>query len=70
MMRLWTEYNPQLRFMGNVVVENSIVENANGTFRVFDLKHDLSTRPGGPWFSRIEANNIPQQTGGAGRPAQ
>lgn len=68
MMRLWTEYNPQLRFMGNVVVENSIVKNANGTFRVFDLKHDLSTRPGGPWFSRIVANNIPGQTGGASSP--
>lgn len=60
---LSTEYNPQLRFLGNVVVENSIVDGANGRWRVFDLKHDLSTRPGGPWFSRIKANNI--QEGGA-----
>lgn len=52
------EYNPQLRFLGNVVVQNSIVSGANGTWRVFDLKHDLSTRPNGPWFSRIKANNI------------
>lgn len=60
---LTTEYNPQLRFLGNVQVENSVVSGANGRWRVFDLKHDLSTRPGGPWFSRIKANNIAATSG-------
>lgn len=61
---LWTEYNPNLQVLGNVVVENSIVDGANGRWRVTSLQHELSTRPGGPWFSRIRANNIPQTTGG------
>lgn len=52
------EYNSQLRFLGNVTVQNSLITGANGSWRVFDLKHDLSTRPNGPWFSRIRANNI------------
>jgi hypothetical protein len=58
MIALSCEYNPQLRFLGNVLVQNSIIDGANGTWRVFDLKHDLSTRPNGPWFSRIRANNV------------
>lgn len=55
---LATEYNPQLRFMGNVQVENSIVGGANGTWRITSLMHDLSTLPDGPWFSRMQGNNL------------
>jgi baseplate hub protein gp41 len=55
---LTTEYNPQLRFMGNVTVQDSIVGGANGAWRVTSLVHDLSTMPDGPWFSRIQGNNL------------
>jgi hypothetical protein len=55
---LKTEYNPQIRFMGNVEVQNSIVGGANGTWRVTSLVHDLSTMPDGPWFSNIQGNNL------------
>lgn len=55
---LTTEYNPQIRFMGNVEVQNSIVGGANGTWRVTSLMHDLSTMPDGPWFSSIQGNNL------------
>jgi hypothetical protein len=56
---LTTEYNPGLRFLGNVVVENSIVGNVNGTWRVNNLRHELDTRPDGPWFSKLRASNLP-----------
>ena len=52
-----TEYNSQLRFLGNCNVQNSIIDGANGTWRVVSLKHSLSTRPDGPWFSKIIGNN-------------
>jgi hypothetical protein len=52
------EYNPKIRFMGNVSVQNSIVKGANGTWRVTSLAHDLSTRPDGPWFSIVQGNNL------------
>lgn len=55
---LTDEYNPNLRFMGNVTVENSIVGGANGTWRITSLYHDLSTLPDGPWFSHIQGNNL------------
>lgn len=61
-INLKCEYNNQIRFMGNVVVQNSIVTGsngtggANGTWRVVGLEHDLSTRPDGPWFSNIRGN--------------
>lgn len=50
---LKTEYNSQVRVLGNVVVQNSIVGGANGTWRVMQLIHDLSTMPDGPWFTEI-----------------
>lgn len=62
-LALTTEYNPQLRFMGNVKVENSIVGGANGTWRVTDLNNDLSTLPDGPWFSHVQGNNLYQAQG-------
>jgi hypothetical protein len=58
LVALSAEYNPQIRFLGNIVVQNSVVTGANGTWRVIDLKHDLSTRPDGPWFSHIRATNV------------
>ena len=63
---LVTEYNSQLRFLGNVVVQNSIVTGANGTWRVTDLYHDLSTRPDGPWFSHVTALNLNLTGSGTG----
>ena len=58
-MALKTEYNSQIRVLGNVVVQNSIVNNANGTWRVMQLLHDLSTFPDGPWFTEIPlATNV------------
>lgn len=65
MIRVATEYNEQLRFLGNVVIENSDITNVNGTWRVFDLRHELSTRPNGPWFSYVTANNITSSTDGS-----
>jgi hypothetical protein len=50
---LKTEYNSHVRVLGNVTVQNSIVGNANGTWRVMQLLHDLSTLPAGPWFTEI-----------------
>jgi hypothetical protein len=55
---LTTEYNSQIRFMGNVNVQNSIVGGANGTWRATGLVHDLSTMPDGPWFSHVQGNNL------------
>lgn len=52
------EYNNQIRFMGNVQVQNSIVGGANGTWRVVGLSHSLSTMPDGPWFTKIRGNNL------------
>lgn len=58
------EYNPQLRFLGNVTIQNSILTGAggtagaNGTWRIISLMHDLSTHPNGPWFSRVRGNSL------------
>jgi hypothetical protein len=57
-LALTTEYNSQIRFMGNVTVQDSIVGGANGTWRVTSLVHDLSTLPDGPWFSHVQGNNL------------
>lgn len=57
-VRLECEYNNELRMLGEVIVENSIVDGANGTWRVIDLRHDLSTRPDGPWFSYMTCDNV------------
>jgi hypothetical protein len=57
-IRLDCEYNEQLRFLGSVVVKNSIIKGANGSWQIIGLSHDLSTRPDGPWFSHITGNNV------------
>lgn len=63
LIEITTEFNPLLRFLGNVKVENSVVQGANGSWRVVSLLHDLSTKPGGPWFSLLRANNLNDQGG-------
>ena len=51
-------YNPGVRFMGNVRIQNSIVTPANGLWRVTKLTHSLSSQmPDGDWFTSIVANN-------------
>jgi hypothetical protein len=57
------EYNNQLRFMGNVNIQNSVVSGANGSWRVTSLFHELSTEPDGPWFSTVRGNNLYQANG-------
>lgn len=54
---LESEYNNQLRFLGDVNVKNSIIKGANGTWRITSLVHELSTFPDGPWFSKITGNS-------------
>lgn len=51
-------FNPLLRFLGNVEIANSLIQGANGKWRVLSLVHDLSTQPGGPWFSQVRGENI------------
>jgi hypothetical protein len=65
MISLKTEYNQNIKVLGNIVVKDSIVNSsgsgrgantsngANGTWRVMQLAHDLSTLPDGPWFTEI-----------------
>lgn len=50
---LKTEYNSGIRVLADVNVQDSVVNNANGTWRVQQLVHDLSTLPDGPWFTEI-----------------
>ncbi len=59
LIQVVTLFNPLLRFLGRVQVQNSVIEGANGSWRVISLLHDLSTRPDGPWFSYVRANNLP-----------
>ncbi|CCE07330.1 conserved hypothetical protein [Bradyrhizobium sp. STM 3843] len=50
-------YNPSIRFMGNVAVQNSVIGGANGTWRVTNLAHNLESQiPDGAWFSEIIGN--------------
>ena len=42
---LTDEDDPQLRFMGDVTVQNSIAGGANGSWQITSLAYDLSTRP-------------------------
>jgi hypothetical protein len=52
-------YNPAIRWMGNVNVQNSFVSGANGTWRVNNLTHNLESQiPDGAWFSEITAQNL------------
>ena len=73
MISLKTEYNQNIKVLGNIVVKDSIVNSsgsgrgantsngANGTWRVMQLAHDLSTLPDGPWFTEIPlATNVAQ----------
>jgi len=56
-------YNPAVRFMGNVNVQNSVVDGANGTWRTTSLAHNLESQlPDGAWFSEIVGNKPLAQT--------
>jgi hypothetical protein len=57
-------YNPAIRWMGNVNVQNSVVSGANGTWRVTGLAHNLESQiPDGAWFSEILGINTVGQSG-------
>lgn len=52
---LVTEFNPDLRLGGQVQVESSL-QIACGIWTVYTVSHSIeSERPGGPWFSKIQA---------------
>ncbi|MES2348876.1 MAG: hypothetical protein V4641_15050 [Pseudomonadota bacterium] len=51
-------FNWNIRLGGEVEIESSI-PMANGTWKVFNLSHSLSTKvPGGPWFTMMECYGI------------
>jgi hypothetical protein len=53
-----TEFNPGIRFGGNIQVQNSVNETANGLWRVVQLTHRLSAfQPGGDWFTEAIGNS-------------
>ncbi len=48
-----TEFNPQVKFAGSVYIASDL-KQANGTWTVFGLTHELdSEQPGGSWFTHI-----------------
>jgi len=52
-LELTTLFNPLLRIGGQVKVQSSL-EVANGTWRIFNLQHELESEdPGGQWFTRF-----------------
>lgn len=60
-----TIYNPQIGFFGQVVVEDSEIRGANGTWIVHKLDHALdSMMPNGLWESTVYcyATNVPNPT--------
>lgn len=49
-------FNPALRFGGQVQVQSEL-QLANGTWKVFNLSHQLESEvPGGKWFSHFESD--------------
>lgn len=56
-VQLVCEYNNQIKFMGKVTVQDSIISGANQAWQVTGIAHDLSTRPDGPWFTTILGRN-------------
>jgi hypothetical protein len=56
-------YNPAIRYMASVNVQNSVVGGANGKWVVFNLSHNLESQiPDGAWFSEIVGNNLIQSS--------
>lgn len=44
---------------GEIQIQDSIVANANGPWRVFGVTHELETEiPGGAWFTTVRAINL------------
>ena len=55
---LQTLFNPLLRIQGLVKVKSGL-QVANGTWRIFNLVHDLeSETPGGQWFTRFDGASL------------
>ena len=55
-IKLTTLYNPAIK-LGGLIVVQSVVKNAVGTWRVNGLKHRLeSLNPGGKWHSDVKAS--------------
>lgn len=55
-IELRCEYDPFIRFGGLIRIRDSIIETANGEWRVFGVTIDLeSETPGGRWFMSIKA---------------
>jgi hypothetical protein len=51
-------FNPNVRLGGDVEIKSSI-PMACGTWRVFNVSHNLSCEiPGGPWFTLIETYHV------------
>lgn len=47
-------FNPGFRFGGPIIVQDSLVKNANGSWIIGVLSHNLeSLMPGGAWFSEM-----------------
>ncbi len=57
-IRVRSQYNPNVRFMGNVQIQSSITAAA-GLWRVTQLTHNLSTQlPNGDWATEIIGNRL------------
>ena len=55
-LEVQTSFNPQLAIAQRVKVESALLV-ANGTWFVWNLRHELSCEmPGGPWFTRFEGS--------------
>ncbi len=54
-LNVTTLFNPLLRIMGKVQIQSSLAV-ANGTWRIFNLQHEIeSEEPGGSWLTRFDA---------------
>jgi hypothetical protein len=59
-------FNPKIIVGGTVAITSS-VPNANGTWQVFNLLHDIESEdPEGPWYSTVSCNVLGHQTPLAG----
>jgi len=54
-----TIFNPNIKFGGKIKIQSSL-KQANGTWSVFGLSHELESElPGGQWFSNVNGSMIP-----------
>jgi hypothetical protein len=51
-----TQFNPQIVFGARVEVKSSQVPNANATWQIFGITHEIEAQmPNGKWFSLLQA---------------